>query len=132
MDDQWENANNLSPTNKTDAAIDTDGDGMSNYEEFRAGTEPTNANSRLWIYFRSYNETTSSNKTMLDTGEKAQVIWPSITNRTYSLWRASELGASWSNFVCIKSRIPGGALWSFFQDPTATNSDHYYYRIQVE
>ncbi|MGH8246817.1 MAG: hypothetical protein ACREUU_10335, partial [Gammaproteobacteria bacterium] len=45
--DTWETANGFSPTNATDAAFDADGDTMSNWEEYIAGTNPTNALSYL-------------------------------------------------------------------------------------
>ena len=40
MDDGWETANNLDPTDPSDAAGDPDGDGVSNLDEFLAGTDP--------------------------------------------------------------------------------------------
>ena len=40
MDDGWEDANGLDPTDAADAADDPDGDGVSNLDEFLAGTDP--------------------------------------------------------------------------------------------
>src|SRR5207248_8819027 len=45
--DYWELAYGLSITNAADAAGDLDGDGMSNLQEYLAGTDPTNALSYL-------------------------------------------------------------------------------------
>ncbi len=38
--DEWEVTNRLSPTNKEDAALDTDGDGLTNLQEFTENTNP--------------------------------------------------------------------------------------------
>ncbi|MGH9902740.1 MAG: putative Ig domain-containing protein, partial [Pyrinomonadaceae bacterium] len=43
MPDSFETANNLDPHNPTDAPQDADGDGLTNLEEFRRGTNPNNA-----------------------------------------------------------------------------------------
>jgi hypothetical protein len=41
--DDWENEYGLNPNNAADRDIDTDDDGATNYEEFLAGTDPTQA-----------------------------------------------------------------------------------------
>jgi PKD repeat protein len=40
VDDTWETANGLDPTDPTDAAEDPDSDGLDNLDEFLAGTDP--------------------------------------------------------------------------------------------
>ncbi len=40
MNDKWELANGLDPTNSNDGALDADVDGLTNLEEFNAGTNP--------------------------------------------------------------------------------------------
>ncbi|NCC60898.1 MAG: hypothetical protein EOM12_08130 [Verrucomicrobiae bacterium] len=47
--DTWESRHGLAPDNETDAEEDSDGDAMSNYEEYLADTDPTNELSRLEI-----------------------------------------------------------------------------------
>jgi len=47
MDDNWELANGLSPSNPDDGIQDADGDGQSNAAEYTAGTDPQNPGSRL-------------------------------------------------------------------------------------
>jgi hypothetical protein len=41
MPDSWEQTYGLNPNNPADAAQDADGDGVTNLDEFRAGTDPT-------------------------------------------------------------------------------------------
>jgi hypothetical protein len=45
--DDWEIANGFNSTNSADGLLDTDGDGMTNRDEFQAGTDPRNSNSVL-------------------------------------------------------------------------------------
>ena len=45
----WEAAYGLATNNLADAALDSDGDGMSNGQEYAAGTDPTNSLSYLKI-----------------------------------------------------------------------------------
>lgn len=47
LPDDWERAYGLNAGNPADALLDTDGDGMTNLNEFRAGTLPNSANSVL-------------------------------------------------------------------------------------
>ncbi|HJN90731.1 MAG TPA: lamin tail domain-containing protein [Verrucomicrobiota bacterium] len=45
----WEDQYGLNPNNPADAALDTDHDGHTNYEELLAGTRPNDADSVLWL-----------------------------------------------------------------------------------
>lgn len=49
MPDTWENANGLNPRNSADAQQDADGDGLSNYEEYVADTDPQSSASLLKV-----------------------------------------------------------------------------------
>jgi hypothetical protein len=46
--DDWESAHGLNPLSPGDAALDPDGDGMSNLAEYLADTDPHDANSRFF------------------------------------------------------------------------------------
>ncbi len=47
IQDSWETAHGLNPNSAADAALDSDGDGRTNLEEFLAGTDPRDAASRF-------------------------------------------------------------------------------------
>jgi hypothetical protein len=55
LPDWWENAYGLLANNAGDAGLDADGDGMTNLNEYRAGTNPTNALSVLKLSVTSFN-----------------------------------------------------------------------------
>ena len=40
--DAWETEHGLNPNDPTDAGLDSDGDGLTNFEEFQTGTDPQN------------------------------------------------------------------------------------------
>lgn len=45
MPDEYETLNSLDPLDPNDAALDTDGDGLSHFEEYNLGTDPNNKDS---------------------------------------------------------------------------------------
>jgi hypothetical protein len=92
MGDSWEATNGLNSANSTDAALDTDGDGMSNLEEFIAGTEPTNALSRLSLDLSFAPETS--------------LEFMAQSNRNYTVqFRDNLASGAWSNLVHAYTRV---------------------------
>ena len=69
------------PTDGSADYVDTDGDGMNNWQEWRAGTNPTNALAVLKVL------------TVTVDGSGVTVTWQSVDNRTYFLQRGSDLSA---------------------------------------
>jgi hypothetical protein len=47
MSDAWELANGLNPNSAADGLVDSDGDGFTNAQEYRLGTDPRNTASLL-------------------------------------------------------------------------------------
>ncbi len=79
MPDDWE-VTHFGGTNETDGAAtdDWDGDGATNYDEWRAGTNPTNSAS----YFGFVS---------VDVGSDCVLSWWSETGKVYSLWVSTNL-----------------------------------------
>jgi hypothetical protein len=111
------------PTDGSTDCADPDHDGMSNWQEFLAGTNPTNANSVLAMTSAyPYNNTYFN-------WHWAIVKWQSVSTRTYYLLRSSDLG---SGFACIQSNIVGNSGTTIYNDTTATNNVLYFYRVGVQ
>src|SRR5664280_2298722 len=61
-------------------ATDTDQDGMSDYAEFIAGTNPTNAASRFWI-----------SGGMIQSNRLVQIQWTVVADRLYRVSASKDL-----------------------------------------
>lgn len=100
--------------------VDTDGDGMNNYGEWRSDTVPTNALSALKMV----------GATMSPDG--ATVRWESVITRSYWLERATNLAIS-SPFQVIATNLWGDLGTTTYSDATATtNGGPYFYRVGVQ
>jgi hypothetical protein len=90
---------------------DSDGDGMLNWQEQAAGTDPTNRNSYLRI-----DQSTAANQTTL--------VVAAVSNHTYSVQFNDSLGAGrWSNLVSLLAR-PTNRVESI-PDPNWTTNRFY-------
>jgi subtilisin family serine protease len=87
ISDAWEMDNFGSVTTNRTPTTDTDGDGMSDYAEFIAGTNPTNATSKL--VFLSI--TVSSNRLV-------QLEWAAVPGRLYQLQTSTNY-APWTQLT---------------------------------
>jgi len=116
--DAWEDRYDLLGA---DPDGDADEDGMSNYAEWRAGTDPTNELSRFTISAESRMQEP------VDVGVAVQ--WDSIRYRRYSVWKSTNLFDSFTrhqqNVFCTPPE-------NEYLDTTATNSGPYFYRVTVE
>lgn len=92
---------------------DSDGDGMSDYNEVLAGTDPFSAASALRI-------------TELANGNQL-VVWDSVTGRNYQVLATSDLSMP---MQVISPVIQASASSSFFFD-TAPDATNKFYRIQL-
>ncbi|HSU56016.1 MAG TPA: choice-of-anchor Q domain-containing protein [Candidatus Dormibacteraeota bacterium] len=100
--------------------VDTDGDNMNNWQEWVAGTNPTNASSRL-----AMQAVPSSG------GPGFVVRWQSVTNRLYFIQRSTNL-AQPSPFSSIASNAIGQSGLTSFTDQSATNPVPYFYRVGIQ
>jgi YD repeat-containing protein len=97
---------------------DSDGDGMINTDELRAGTQPTNAAS----VFRASSVRRQGSNTL--------VRWQSVTGKSYRIARVSQLVTnSWPQIVGSITGIPPQNTYT---DTTVSGDGPYHYRIGLE
>jgi len=107
------------PTDGSADFLDPDNDGLNNWQEWLAGTDPTNASSVLQMFAPA------------PSGTNLVVTWQSVANITYSLQRATDLTAV-PAFQTIATNIPGQAGATSYTDANAPAPGPYYYRVGVQ
>ena len=115
--DAWEDRHGL----LGDPDDDADADGMSNYAEWRAGTDPTNNLSRFFINAESRHQELAT--------LGVAIRWDSIRYREYSVWKSTNLT---EGFTRAASNIFSTPPNNEYLDNTATNHGPFFYRITVE
>lgn len=101
---------------------DADGDGHNNWQEWIAGTDPTNNASVLKIISAT------------PTSAPASIIisWQSVTGRNYDLQRSTSLSLLQPAFSVIQTNIPGqAAITSSIDTNIASGATAAFYRVMV-
>jgi hypothetical protein len=89
--DDWEIAHGLDPNLATDANLDTDNDGLTNLQEYLAGTNPTNAASVLKFESSALSGTTN-----------LLLQFNAVSNKSYSIeYRNNVTGQLWQEWLAI-------------------------------
>jgi hypothetical protein len=101
-----------------DPALDSDGDGVPNWAEQMAGTNPFDANS----VFKASTDIQPA------PGGGLMIKWSSVTGKTYSIHRTTSLG---QGFAVLSANLSATAPQNQYTDSTATGAGPYFYRIQV-
>lgn len=122
MPDGWELENGFDPLDPTDAGQDADGDQMSNYAEYIAGTDPYDIESRFEL------EMGVSNKVMGVSGRGLVIEWNSRLGKQYDVYRAYDLNIG---FTLHEGNVTATPPKNIYHDITATNKNSYFYRIEV-
>jgi hypothetical protein len=107
------------PTDGSTDYADPDGDGMNNWQEWIAGTNPTNALSALRLL---PPRVTSTNVT---------VTWQSVAGTTYSLERSTNLMANPPILMPLASGIAGQGGTTSYTDTSAPGPGLVLYRVRV-
>jgi len=118
LPDYWEQQYFSNPTSTNNATGDFDSDGVSNADEYAAGTNPLDPNSLL----KFVTQTRLTNGTH-------RVQWSSVSNRTYRVSRAPSL---FSGYTPIATNITSTPTTNTIIDSSATNSPQSFYRIELE
>ncbi|HWH68993.1 MAG TPA: thrombospondin type 3 repeat-containing protein, partial [Candidatus Sulfotelmatobacter sp.] len=107
------------PTDGSADFVDTDGDGLNNWQEWRANTDPTTGLSALRVLSIS------------NALPGVAVTWRSASNVTYYLDRSTNIGTQHS-FSIIKAGIPSQGLSTTCTDSNAAPNAPIFYRVGVQ
>lgn len=107
------------PTDGSADYIDSDGDGANNWQEWVAGTNPTNFQSAFRVLSTSSSEA------------GVTLSWQSVTDREYYVERADGIGGQVS-FVTVATNIVGLTNATSYVDTNASGRGPFFYRVGVE
>ena len=107
----WEIQFGFNPNLASDGGLDSDGDGMTNADEYRAGTDPTDDESFLAV-------------NTLSVGSPATLAFYAISNRSYVVEFNDELDpGTWARLTVVPA--PGTNGVQTVTDPAASPSRFY-------
>jgi hypothetical protein len=106
------------PTDGSADYVDSDKDGMNNWQEWIAGTNPTNAASVLRLLTPS------------SAGTNITISWQSSLGIGYFLQRSTNLGLP-ASFLPLATNLPGQVGTTYFADTNVAAGLHLFYRVGV-
>jgi PKD repeat protein len=107
------------PTDGSADFVDTDSDGMNNWQEWIAGTDPTNPDSVL----RMFNPTVNASNIV--------VRWQSVSGRKYFVQRATNLAVQ-PSFLTVATNITASSGTNTYTDRPASVFGPNFYRVGVQ
>ena len=116
MPDDWEDLYGFDKNSSADAGQDFDGDGMTNLQEYLAGTNPKQAGSALRL-------------TATLNGSVTELRFTAVAGKTYTLLYSANLSGTgqWQRFTDVP---PQGATQTLmFPDPSVLGGTQRFYRI---
>jgi hypothetical protein len=118
LPDDWESAHRLSALLAADAAWDSDGDGLTNLEEFWAGTDPQEGRSCLQIDSVEWN------------GGVLKVRFTAVAGKVYAVQYRDGLEGAWADL----ERIESGAVTREVEvvDLNASGTQIRFYRLVLK
>ena len=118
MPSDWEILHGLQPNDPSDAALDTDGDGFTNLQEYWAGTDPRNAASLLKF------------DSVTQTGNTLNLQFTSVAGRAYVVeYRDALASGPWQTLTNLPAAASTQAVT--IQPPLAAGVDARFYRLAI-
>ncbi len=117
ISDAWEMDHFGSVTTNRTALTDTDHDGMTDYAEFIAGTDPTNPSSKFFL-----------SAATVPSNQLAQIQWTVVTNRLYQVQTSTNL----LNWTPLTDWLQASGGPSMSCPVTNASRFSHFYRVQVQ